>query len=116
MQVVRSDDSRGIQEMKEVNGGIAAWAGTRSNASSETVGTELMDIVGDGRNRNSTGQGSAANTGTAGTNKPQEQGKSMQQQVKGGADSDVSMQDVQELDAVGSEVQPVGKAAERKGG
>ncbi|KAJ4303081.1 ATP-binding cassette glutathione S-conjugate transporter ycf1 [Kalmusia sp. IMI 367209] len=45
------DDSVPIElpiEMQEVNGGIAAWAGI-SNASSETVGIEPMDLPSDGR-------------------------------------------------------------------
>ncbi|KAF2115070.1 hypothetical protein BDV96DRAFT_687792 [Lophiotrema nucula] len=32
-------------EMREINGGIAAWAGGASDASSDTVGGEAMDVV-----------------------------------------------------------------------
>ncbi|KAF1957364.1 hypothetical protein CC80DRAFT_42925 [Byssothecium circinans] len=39
--------SGGLVEMQEVNGGIQSWAGITSNASSETVGLEPMEIVGE---------------------------------------------------------------------
>lgn len=40
-------DDEGVgMEMQEVNGGISAWAGM-SNASSDTVGADLMDISSD---------------------------------------------------------------------
>ncbi|PVI07579.1 hypothetical protein DM02DRAFT_512187 [Periconia macrospinosa] len=42
LQVVGSDLSSGMQEMKEAKSGITAWAGRTSNASSETVGIEPL--------------------------------------------------------------------------
>lgn len=39
------DDGIGGTEMQEVNGGISAWAGGMSSASSDTVGGEPMDVV-----------------------------------------------------------------------
>ncbi|KAF2261084.1 hypothetical protein CC78DRAFT_535976 [Lojkania enalia] len=41
------DDETVGMEMQEVNGGISAWAGTSSSASSETVGGEPMDVADD---------------------------------------------------------------------
>ncbi|PSN70938.1 hypothetical protein BS50DRAFT_570359 [Corynespora cassiicola Philippines] len=38
-------DDGAAMEMQEVNGGISAWAGVSSSASSDTVGADAMDIV-----------------------------------------------------------------------
>ncbi|CAI6333410.1 unnamed protein product [Periconia digitata] len=93
IQAAGSVIARDTPEMKEINGGIAAWAGTTSNASSETVGIEPMNMIRNGQTQSS----KPAIARTAG-------------------DGDVNMQGVQESEAVKPETQHTEKTTADKTG